>query len=643
MPDEAGQATIRQAWTELWKLAPRFGASAQETAFLRGYCRQFANQRRLALLLGFVATVAYLPWDHVYARDPEFDQVLRAVLLNRTLTALLIAPFLALAMRARFAQDERFATAVVSACVFVDFLFYCRGFLLVPYPYDYMYFFMGMCINVVFGFAMLQMRARPVLLQLGSCVLAAAVTFAWNWQLKADVLADHEARIYQWAALSFLSTLAMIGYIVANQFERTRRASFAQTEQLAGSNASLTSRRDDVDRLNQALRMAVERAERESAARTRVLAAASHDLRQPLHALSIYSAILAADPVPQTLREVGAHIDQIARTLGALLHGLLDLSQLSSGHYVPARQRVALDEWLESICLEHDAAAAAKGLQLRRELAPLAWHGDTMAVSRIARNLLGNAIKYTATGSVTLRLEARGQRAVLSVEDTGVGIPHEAQPRIYEEFFQVGNQGRDRSQGVGLGLAIVHRLVELSDGAIAVWSAPGAGSRFTVSLPGVEAAPGPGARPAVAGPARAADAIAFTGRVYLVDDEPDILRSMAMLLRSWHCRTSTAVDANEATALFESGGVPDLLIVDLRLQGPENGPMLVERLQRTHGSFPVLVITGETASELLRGATQAGWTLLYKPIAAETLREALARVLPRLNAPATPPEDRATR
>lgn len=181
-----------------------------------------------------------------------------------------------------------------------------------------------------------------------------------------------------------------------------------------------------------------------------------------------------------------------------------------------------------------------------------------MAVSRIARNLLGNAIKYTAAGSVTLRLEAQGSRALLSVEDTGVGIPHEAQPRIYEEFFQVGNQGRDRSQGVGLGLAIVHRLVELSEGGIAVRSAPGAGSCFTVSLPGVEAAPGPGAGPAVADPARAADAIAFAfaGRVYLVDDEPDILRSMAMLLRSWHCTTSTAVDADEATALFESGGGP---------------------------------------------------------------------------------------
>ena len=380
MPDEAGQATIRQAWTELWKLAPRFGSSAQETAFLRGYCRQFANQRRLALLLGIAATVAYLPWDHVYARDPEFDQVLRAVLLNRTLTALLIVPFLALAMRARFAQDERFATAVVTACVFVDFLFYCRGFLLVPYPYDYMYFFMGMCINVVFGFAMLQMRARPVLLQLGSCVLAAAVTFAWNWQLKADVLADHEARIYQWAALSFLSTLAMIGYIVANQFERTRRASFAQTEQLAGSNASLTSRRDDVDRLNQALRMAVERAERESAARTRVLAAASHDLRQPLHALSIYSAVLAADPVPQTLREVGAHIDQIARTLGALLHGAARPvaaveRPLRAGAPAGGAGRVAGID-LSSNTMR---AAAAKGLRAapRAGAAGLAWrhHG----------------------------------------------------------------------------------------------------------------------------------------------------------------------------------------------------------------------------------------------------------------------------
>jgi DNA-binding NtrC family response regulator len=156
------------------------------------------------------------------------------------------------------------------------------------------------------------------------------------------------------------------------------------------------------------------------------------------------------------------------------------------------------------------------------------------------------------------------------------------------------------------------------------------GSRFTVSLPGVKAGQGTWVAPGGAAATRSADAIAFSGRVYLVDDEPDILRSMAMLLRSWHCQTFTAADADQATALFESQGRPDLLIVDLRLQGHESGPMLVERLQRSHGGFAVLVITGETASDLLRGATQAGWPLLYKPIATETLRDALAQVLPRL-------------
>ena len=131
--------------------------------------------------------------------------------------------------------------------------------------------------------------------------------------------------------------------------------------------------------------------------------------------------------------------------------------------------------------------------------------------------------------------------------------------------------------------------------------------------------------------------------MYLVD-APDILASMAMLLRLYGIAAPTRPSMpTRPTALFESGGLPDLLIVDLRLQGPENGPMLVERLQRTHGSFPVLVITGETASALLRGATQAGWTLLYKPIAAETLRDALAQVLPPLSGPATPPEDPAAR
>ncbi|MDM0109065.1 ATP-binding protein [Variovorax sp. J22R24] len=630
MPELSAPARIgaRQAWRQMWTLPDSFTSPSQEQAFLQAYCRQFAAHRRLAIVLGIITSTFFLGLDYLYSiGDLEFGHVLRQVLGNRIATVLQLVPFMLLAMRPRFEQDERYAGLVLTSAAVINFLFYCNGFLVVPYPYDYMYFFMGMCINVVFCFAMLRLRARAVLLQIALCLLAASITFAWNWQIKEDDLGEHVARIYQLAALSFLLTISTIGWVVANLLERHARTSFAQTRELARSNDRLAGRSQDIERLNGALRAAVERAERESAARARVLASASHDLRQPLHALSIYSAVLSADPGPETLREVGGHIDQIARSLGALLHGLLDLSQLSSGHYVPAHHTVALDELCRSLCSEFKAAADAKGLMLACRLAPVIWSGDTLALARVIRNLMDNAIKYTARGGLTLRLAREGACAVLMVEDTGEGIHPDALSRIFEEFYQVGNQGRDRSQGVGLGLAIVHRLVELAGGAITVQSRLGSGSIFTVKVPGVEDSRGL----AVAHAESTANGNRqpLAARVYIIDDETDILQGMSMLLKSWGCGTWVATAAEEASALFASFGRPDLMIVDLRLGGPESGVELVERLQATYGRFPVLVATGETASKALRGAKRTGWPLLHKPIASEVLRAAVEQALRR--------------
>ncbi|MDM0073472.1 ATP-binding protein [Variovorax sp. J2P1-59] len=619
----------------MWTLPESFAAPSQEQAFLQAYCRQFAAHRRLAIVLGIITSTAFLGLDYLYSvGDLEFDRVLQEVLTNRIATVLQLVPFMLLAMRSRFEQDERYAGLVLTSAAVINFLFYCNGFLIVPYPYDYMYFFMGMCINVVFCFAMLRLRARAVLLQIALCLLAAFITFAWNWQNKSDDLDEHVARIYQLAALSFLLTISTIGWVVANLLERHARTSFAQTRELARSNDRLAGRSQDIERLNGALRAAVERAERESAARARVLASASHDLRQPLHALSIYSAVLSADPGPETLREVGGHIDQIARSLGALLHGLLDLSQLSqlsSGHYVPAHHTVALDEMCRSLCSEFQAAADAKGLQLAWDLAPVVWSGDTLALARVMRNLLDNAIKYTASGGVTLRLARERDCAVLAVKDSGEGIHPDALPRIFEEFFQVGNQGRDRSQGVGLGLAIVRRLVELAGGEITAQSRPGGGSTFTVRVPGIEDVHGPTSAPA--GSTAGRDAQPLAARIYVLDDETDILQGMSMLLGSWGCDTFVAAGAEETERLFVSFGRPDLMIADLRLGGPESGVELVERLQATYGRFPVLVATGETASKALRGAKRAGWPLLHKPIASEVLRAAVEQALRRGEGP----------
>jgi signal transduction histidine kinase len=388
----------------------------------------------------------------------------------------------------------------------------------------------------------------------------------------------------------------------------------------------LEQRNADVRSAMTEVQTAMAQAEQSAQARARVLAAASHDLRQPLHALSVYSAVLASKPAPDLLNEVSGNIDQIVRSLGNLLNGLLDLSRLSAGYYVPEHQEVDLARLIAGVCSEFQHPAGEKSLALVQQLDPVRVLGDPVAIARIARNLIDNAIKYTEQGTVRVALHTElsgiAPLAVLTVTDTGKGIPASEHGRIFEEFYQLDNPGRDRSRGVGLGLAIVQRLCELIGAQISIASVVGEGTSFRVSLP---ALPGAAASAAPATP-QPTDAVLQGKRVYVVDDEVDILKSMRTLLGVWGIGTLTADCAEAAEHIFAQHGRPDLMIVDLRLGEGEHGAKMADRLRRQYGAFPVLIITGETASEALRQAHEAGYATLQKPIAPEVLRQAIATV-----------------
>ena len=389
----------------------------------------------------------------------------------------------------------------------------------------------------------------------------------------------------------------------------------------------------DLEQRNADVRAAMERAELAAQSRARVLATASHDLRQPLHALSLYSAVLAANPEPTQLREVGANIDQIVRSLGSLLHGLLDLSRLTAGHFVPERKRVALDIVVAAICAEYERAAAQKNLSLTLELDSVHVLGDAVALGRIVRNLVDNAIKYTEAGGVHVALCIEGvddaRTAVVRVRDSGAGIPPAEQSRIFEEFYQLDNPGRDRSKGVGLGLAIVKRLCELIDADISVQStvassAVASGTTFLLRLPGV-----------LAGRTQKSTLFAFDTpqvdlsgcRVYLVDDETDVLNSTRYLLAGWGMRVELADSAAGVEALFAANDAPEILITDLRLRGHENGATIAERMRSRYGEFPIIVITGEVSAAATQQVEAMQATLLYKPLTAEALRQEISTAL----------------
>ncbi len=405
----------------------------------------------------------------------------------------------------------------------------------------------------------------------------------------------------------------------------------AEGEQLLLRSVVIRHERDrlvrDLEQRNADVRVAMERAEQAALSRARVLATASHDLRQPLHALSIYSAVLAAQPQPDQLREVAANIDQIVRSLGSLLHGLLDLSRLTAGHYVAEQKPVDLDVVIAGVCGEYQRMAIGKGLALRIELRPIRLIGDAVAIGRIARNLLDNAIKYTDRGTVNVTTHvddsADSPVAVVTVADSGAGIPADEQARIYEEFYQTDNPTRDRSKGVGLGLAIVKRLCELIGAQILLESAPGCGATFRVRLHGVSVS----CVKALPGSAALEAGLSEGCRIYLVDDEADIVRSTQILLTSWGMQVASADSADAAERLFLESGMPDLLITDLRLRGECNGAELIRRMRKHFPSFPVLVITGEVSAAAAAQIDELGAALLYKPITAESLHATVRHLL----------------
>jgi signal transduction histidine kinase len=471
--------------------------------------------------------------------------------------------------------------------------------------------------QTVLGAAMLVIPAAGVAVSQSSRYIQAAYALCLVLPAGATWGALHPGQSLGVAALTILLCAVLI-------------LAAADGDKLLLRSVSIRHERDrlvrDLERRNTEVGAAMERAEQSAQARARVLAAASHDLRQPLHALSVYSAVLAARPAPETLEEVSQNVDQIVRALGNLLNGLLDLSRLSAGYYVPEHQNLALERLAADVCAEYAQPAAQKGLVLRCECESIRLLGDPVAIGRILRNLLDNAIKYTEAGevSVTTSLDCsgRGATAVLRVSDTGRGIPAGEQGRIFEEFYQLDNPGRDRSRGVGLGLAIVQRLCELIGAKVEVRSVMGRGTSFCVSMPVELAEPPPDMLPHAQ-----TDAVLRGRVIYVVDDEQDILKSTQTLLEIWGVAVATARSPAETDFLFERAGRPDLMIVDLRLGSEEHGVLLADRLQQLHGHFPVLITTGETSSDALLQANQRKFTLLQKPIAPEVLHRAIVTSL----------------
>ncbi len=373
---------------------------------------------------------------------------------------------------------------------------------------------------------------------------------------------------------------------------------------------------------------AKEAAEEANVAKTRFLAAASHDLRQPMQALAMFVAVLAGKAMDPDQAGLVARIQDSVTALDGLLNGLLDVSKLEAGLIVPHMSEFNVAPMMERLAAEFEPLCAAEGLQFTVVPSRAVVKSDPALLERILRNLLSNAVRYTKTGRILLGCRQRGKALEFQVCDTGIGIPKAELKNIFREFHQVGNPGRDRRQGLGLGLAIVERLVGLMDHAIEVKSEESRGSVFSVTVHRAQqlvAAERP--RQLQLGLARKGAAI------LVVEDEPDIRESLELLLESWGHMVLTAASADEALRRLEKWGrKPEMILADYRLENGDTGGEAIARIEASlalAAKLPAIILTGDTAPERLQQAKALGHGLLHKPVQAAALQRAIDEALAR--------------
>lgn len=389
---------------------------------------------------------------------------------------------------------------------------------------------------------------------------------------------------------------------------------------------SLVLRFENMDLID-ALRLQKEQADYANLSKSRFLAAASHDLRQPMHALGLLFESLRPGITAPASQQVLHSITATIHTLEELFNALLDISKLDAGVIPCDVGPLALSRLLLRIESEFRPLAERKGLRFAMRASGLAVQSDPALLERMLRNLVGNAIQHTSRGTVLVACRRRGDNVRIEVRDSGPGIAPELHREIFQEFYQVDNLERDRSKGVGLGLAIVDRLSRMLNHPVSVRSSPGCGSTFAIELPRGSVAEATQA-PA---PAQADSHLnALHGKLIVaIDDDTIVLEGMRKLFEHWGCELVAAASAGELLARLKADGrVPDVVISDYRLRDGETGVQAIAQVAARFGRpVPGVLVTGDTAPERLRDAARSGYAVLHKPVRPGKLRALLLHVL----------------
>ncbi len=376
--------------------------------------------------------------------------------------------------------------------------------------------------------------------------------------------------------------------------------------------------------INFQLSESLDQAHAANMAKTRFLAAASHDLRQPVHTLSLLTAALISknergSDSKDSVREIANTMDQALNSLAVQLDSLLDVSKLDAGVITPAIDSTDVASIIYSLKREFSSLAYEKNLSITLSSpASAIAETDATLLERLLRNLIANAIKYTEQGEVVLSVELENDDVVVRIADTGIGIAEDQQALIFEEFYQVDNPHRDRKEGLGLGLSIVTRICSLLEADLSLRSQLDEGSEFTLRLRRGE--------PSEQSQSANNEDYVFQGlRVLVVDDEASILLATKLYLEALGCEVLTADDGQRALILARENEL-NLAIVDMRLRNSEHGIDVIKSLQEVHPGLSALLITGDTAPNRLQEASTVNAKLLHKPINSEQLKAAMKQL-----------------
>ncbi len=372
-----------------------------------------------------------------------------------------------------------------------------------------------------------------------------------------------------------------------------------------------------------------EEAEKANFDKTRFLAAASHDLRQPMHALGLFMGELHSRITTPDQRQIVEKVEESVEAMSGLLDALLDISKLDAGVVIPQVRSVDIDAMAKRLAQDFASVAQRKNITLCVRCVRAQVSSDPVLLERILLNLLSNAIRYTPqNGTVLLACRRRGDDVRIEVRDNGIGIPAEEQQNVFREFVQLANSARDRSKGLGLGLAIVDRLARLLQHPLSLRSGPGRGSTFAVTVPRIL-----GVRELLADPpASVLDMPGNDGlaglRVLVIDDDPLVLNGMSGILTSWGCAVSLAGSRQEVRDK-RAGSHFDLVICDYRLPDG-NGLEVAECMEEAcDDPPPFILVSGDTAPHVLQAVSERGYQLLHKPVRPAKLRSLILFLLKR--------------